>query len=414
MSQFYDDDDTEHILQEITDELSSQVKELDPSENEALEDHGTENSKRHRAADLSGAWKESRNGLDDMEEAESAGGGRKKKSLGTKILIGICCVFFAMILTVVGMGAHFLSRIQQEEPVDVEAGVLSGEKEKPMETADPNAVLPADAEVINILLIGEEALKDKGRGRSDSIMIATLNQKQKSVKLTSVLRDCYVTIPGYRDNKLNAAYNEGGAPLLVETVEQNFGIPLDGYVRVNFDGFEAIVDKLGGVEIELTEAEARYLNTHDYISKPEYRNVRAGLQTLNGNQALGYSRVRYVKGIDGESNDFGRTNRQRIVLNAIFEKYKTKNLLEYISLVDELTQYLKTDLSTTDILSYFAAFVMMGTPKLETFRVPTNDGYTDGDVPGPGKVLLVNFEINQAALREFIYGTKGVANAGGE
>ena len=183
-----------------------------------------------------------------------------------------------------------------------------------------NSIYRRENYVANFLLFGIEEIG--GGGRTDSIMIASVNIKDNTVKLTSIMRDCYVEIPGHDSNKINAAYALGDEELLVDTVEQNFKIHIDGWASVNFEAFEAIVDMLGGVDIELGDTEANYLNTTNYISKPEYRNVSAGWNTLNGNQALGYARVRKVSTLGGTNNDYGRTVRQRRLLNSIFEKYK--------------------------------------------------------------------------------------------
>ena len=325
---------------------------------------------------------------------------KEKKSVNKKKIFAITAgVVVAICLLVVVTGNYFLDRLNYEN--DEELVTESGE---PLTLDTEDDIEPADSNVINVLLIGEEKINDGARGRSDSIMIATINQKQKSLKLTSLMRDCYVEIPGYRSNKLNAAYNHGGGPLLLATIEQNFQIHLDGYVRVDFEAFETIIDKLGGVDIELSSSEAHYLNTTNYISNPANRTMVAGINNMNGNQALGYSRVRYVKEVDGESDDFGRTARQRRVLGCVFEKYKNKGVVEMVSIANEILPYITTNLTKSDILGYIGAFVATGSTELETFRIPMNDAYYGARRDGAGSVLVVNFDINNAALQEFIYG----------
>jgi anionic cell wall polymer biosynthesis LytR-Cps2A-Psr (LCP) family protein len=132
--------------------------------------------------------------------------------------------------------------------------------------------------------------------------------------------------------------------------------------------------------------------------------MKAGINTMNGNQALGYSRVRYVAEVDGERDDFGRTARQRRVLNAIFEKYKNKNLIEMISIANDILPYITTNLTKSDILSYLSAVVATGSKELETLRIPMDDAYYGASRSGAGSVLILNFEQNNAALQEFIYG----------
>lgn len=374
MSQFYDDDNTDNILKEITENLSKQVSdELD-------QDNHNVNIKKN---------------------TDGAKPSKKKPSKLKKVLIGIGAVLAVLVIAVFFIGKGVLDQINKEKAEDVV--IKEDDTVDTSQVVESTDIVPPDSNVINVLLIGEEAMKDTNRGRSDSMMIATINQTQKTVKLTSIMRDCYVAIPEHGQGKLNSAYNIGGGPLLVQTIEQNFQVAIDGYVRVDFDAFEEIVNELGGVEIELTADEASYLNRKDYISKPEYRTVVEGVNLMNGNQALGYSRVRYVAGIDGEHDDFGRTNRQRTVLKAIFEKYKSKGLIELVGITNSLLKYVKTDLSNTQILSYVAAYIGTGTTELETFRIPMDNAYSTTKNQA-GSVILVNFDKNNAALQEFIYG----------
>lgn len=333
-----------------------------------------------------------------------------KKKLSKKKIAGIVLgVIGILVLCVVFTGNYFMDRINYENDADIKAEVNKDGVKVDWDASDANDVVPCNDKVVNILLIGEEKIHDTTRGRSDSIMVATINQDTKKLVLTSFMRDCYVTIPGYKQGKLNTAYNVGAGPLLLSTIEQNFQIHLDGYVRVDFEAFETIVDKLGGVEIELTANEASYLNRTNYISDPNNRNVVAGVQTLNGNQALGYTRVRKVAGINGEHDDFARTNRQRIVLNAIFDKYKSKSLVDLVAIANDLFPYITTNMTKSDLLSYLATIVSLGTTKLETFRVPMNNSY-HGETNGAGQVLVIDFPTVNAELHKELYGvTDGTA-----
>ena len=219
------------------------------------------------------------------------------------------------------------------------------------------------------------------------------------------MRDLYVQIPGYQDNKLNSAYGSGGIPLLEETIELNLDIEIDGSVLVNFEGFESIIDSLGGVELSLTADEAYYLNHTNYVSNPSYRTLREGTQILNGNQALGYMRIRYVRTADNVADDFGRTSRQRALLNAIFETYKTKSLPDLLLVINQLLPYVQTDISKTDIISYATSLVTMGMGELETMQIPQNNMYDPLYVRGMA-VLVPHLPENVAALQEFIYGSE--------
>ena len=156
---------------------------------------------------------------------------------------------------------------------------------------------------------GEEAIESgTSRGRSDAMIVLSMNKADKSVKMISFLRDCLVELPGYLDNKMNDSYMRGGGPFVMEVIETNFNLQIDGYIHVGFDNFQDVIDRLGGVDIELTEEEAEYLCNTNYISMKKYRNVKPGWNTMNGNQALGYCRVRKRREIGGENDEIGRAH----------------------------------------------------------------------------------------------------------
>ncbi len=372
--------------------------------------------------------------LDMKEEPrESAQEPLQKKKKRRKILIpvvgillALCCCFALLIGTSGGrrllitlVGEYAYSRINKDsgEPVETEEIIDDVEEETenagPTPTDIPEEEIDLDAYtgtarhedyVVNILLLGEEAIgSGSARGRTDLMMIATMNLEEGSIKLTSLMRDMLVAIPGYEDNKLNAAYGAGGVPLLYDTIELNFDIHLDGYILVNFESFEHIVDALGGVEITLTRAESEYLNEENYISNPAYRTTVPGTQILNGNQVLGYCRVRYVPTGDNERDDYGRTSRHRTVLNAIFEEYKSKSLVELALMMNDILPMLTTDLSRDDFTTYLNEFVSLHSLDMEEFRLPVEGAYEGGRVRGMS-VLIPDLQKNVEALHEFIFG----------
>ncbi|MFT4144395.1 MAG: LCP family protein [Mobilitalea sp.] len=257
--------------------------------------------------------------------------------------------------------------------------------------------------IYNFLVVGEEAINTKGNGRTDSMMIVTLDTVNNAIKLTSLMRDIYVKIPEHKDNRLNAAYSMGGMPLLVRTIESNFGIKITNSAKVDFSSFETIIDKLGGVEISITSDEAKYLNSTNYISDPCNRNIKEGKQTLNGNQVLGYARVRYVRSENGEQNDFGRTNRQRTILDAIFKKYKTKSPSELIESLKDILPLVTTDMNKKEIVSYAMILFNHMPNSLSTLRLPIDNSYTGVSIRNMS-VLAINWGQNQQVLTSFIYG----------
>ncbi|MDF2538268.1 MAG: hypothetical protein K0S76_1289 [Herbinix sp.] len=266
--------------------------------------------------------------------------------------------------------------------------------------------------VYNILLLGEESIgSESSRGRTDVIIIATLNVNQKAVRLTSLLRDTLVQIPGYKENKLNSAYEKGGLELLYQTISMNFDIRLDGAVMVNFKNFEKIVDRLGGLELTLTSGEAKYLNKTNYISDKKNRTVVEGTQHMNGNQVLGYARIRKRATITGNNNDYGRTDRHRIVLNAIFEKYKTKSKVELAGLMLGILPMITTDIDQKNFESMLNTFIQMGTMEIEQLRLPANGTFTDNIEVRGMDVLIPDYEENVDILHNFVFGEDKVDTA---
>jgi LCP family protein required for cell wall assembly len=329
---------------------------------------------------------------------------KKKKHKGLKIFAAIFSVFMIAIALLVFTpggrkiilniaGNYIYGKLDYEENTNKN-------KQKPPKKKN-------EQHVVNILLLGVEEIE--GASNTDSMIIATMNTKDKSLKLTSLMRDLYVEIPGYSNNRLNSAYAKGGIDLLYDTIELNFGIPLDGYAKVNFSAFEQIVDIIGGVEITLTEKEAYYLNTTNYISDPANRKVVPGTQTVNGNQALGYSRVRKVS-TGTESNDFGRTQRQRAVLNSIFDKVKSKNVIELGLLMNEiLTKVdIKTDITQNEFNDYLEEAVSLKVSELENYRIPSDGNYKNSKVQLGSLMQEVleptDWDATRAEIRKYIYG----------
>lgn len=241
----------------------------------------------------------------------------------------------------------------------------------------------SDDQIVNILLIGNDYREEKGYGASgltDTMIIATMDMKHGTLKLTSLMRDLVVEIPGHGKNKLNAANSFGGVELLYKTIATNFNIELDGYVEVGFSAFTKIVDKVGGVEAELTESEASYLNSTNYIRKKSSRNVKVGKQTLDGAQALGYCRIRKggVTTITGLRDDYGRTWRQRTIINAVFNKVKKMPMSDWLDIANSVLKKVTTDLTNEQITDYMKDVVGMGTTTVYQLQIPVQGYFRSG------------------------------------
>ena len=268
--------------------------------------------------------------------------------------------------------------------------------------------LISDKNVRNILLIGCDKAKG-GASRSDSIMIASVNKTTGRITVCSILRDTHLYIPGKRESKINAAYAWGGPNLLIQTVEHNFGIKIDDYATVNFEMFTALVDGLGGVDVEVTEDEADYINNrHRYGKEKKPDTFESGESVhLNGYQALWYSRIRKL------DSDFMRTQRQRKVISAIASKVKGQinpiGIFGLVSTAKEVAPYIETTLSTTDfwnlVFSLSGCLTKSGADMdklLVSQQIPFDDTWWYSS-QWDGSSISINLEQNKQMLYSLLY-----------
>ncbi len=274
--------------------------------------------------------------------------------------------------------------------------------ETKLEDADViDADLAYDQDVVNILLIGCDKRSDEtDAGRSDTTMIATVDLKNGKLKLTSLMRDMYIDIPGYGYHKFNAAYSYGGVQLVYECIAQAFEVKLDGYVEVDMEAFREVVELIGGVPMDLTEAEAYFLQTAYVNSKHGEKDVVAGSNVLTPYQALAYCRIR--QDITGE---FGRTDRQRKVLISIYEEVKSADIMTITNICIKALKYVETDLTEAQIRSLLLSVISMGTTEIEQLRIPYEGSYEEDRTSANGAwVMQVDWEANRQAIQYFIFG----------
>lgn len=287
--------------------------------------------------------------------------------------------------------SEFLENEEDDEPIDPSftgtTETTGGTTEKEEELV--YVPLNGDDNIINIMLIGQDRLPGQGRTRSDTMILVTVNKKTSEITMTSFMRDMYVSIPGYDKNKMNATYAFGGMKLLNKTLAMNFGVHVDGNVEVDFDGFTKVVDMVGGIDIKLTSAEAAYLNKFGH-------EAQAGMNHLDGAAALMHARDRSSGG-----SDFGRTQRQRNVLNLIFEKCKNMNLVQLNNLLTNILPMVTTDLSNKEILGYLTdIFPILSGTTIKTQSIPANGTYEYGYSDKGRSVLFVDFEANRDILKK--------------
>lgn len=257
--------------------------------------------------------------------------------------------------------------------------------------------------IYNFLLLGIEDVPEvEGQPKTDLIMLATVDTVNGTLHLTTILRDLLVQIPGYTDNTISSVYSEGGISVLYETMEKNLGIVPDGYLLVSYQGFRDMIDLLGGVTIELTSREANYLNKTNYISMPENRTVVAGENHMNGDQVLGYCRIRHVETKDMEYNDIGRTTRQRQVLYSVFEQLKAQSAADAYKILKSCLSYVTTDITGDECSAYLEEFLNMPAVEFADHRIPMDDTYQT-TVVRKVSVLVADMPANREALLTLLY-----------
>lgn len=264
----------------------------------------------------------------------------------------------------------------------------------------------SSSEIVNIALFGIDST-DENSGRSDTIMLATLDSVHNKLKLTSFMRDSYVAIEGHGDDKMNHAYAFGGPTLALNTLNTNFGLNVDKFITVDFTSLPKIIDRLDGVDIDIKEYEINSMNSAiKNVNKLTKSNAelitQAGNQHLNGAQALAYSRVRHVG-----NGDFERTERQRTVLTALFNKAINISPTEYYGILSDLSSEITTNITTTDLLSLStkAASLGIGGVTIEQERFP-RDNECSGTMINGVYYLSFDRETTKNQVMEYIFNDK--------
>jgi len=264
-------------------------------------------------------------------------------------IIFILCIVLIGFITVIN---NYLGKINK---VDINKNDLSI-KENFLETEtsglqNNEMATPQNEDIQNIALFGIDETEGTA-GRSDCIMILTIDNQHNELKLSSIIRDSYVTIPTKdKKDKINHAYAFGGPKLALETLNKNFKLNLDKFITVNFSSLPRIIDSLNGITLNITDEELKYINYYiESINEINNTNspdiVTSGEQLVDGTQALAYCRIRYTDG-----GDFERSQRNRIVINQLFEKYKTISITKYPSLLDKTLPMIHTNLEKSEIIS---------------------------------------------------------------
>lgn len=253
-------------------------------------------------------------------------------------------------------------------------------------------------QMFNIMLVGTDTRSNDFEGRTDSMILISINPDTNKIILCSFLRDLYVNIPGYGGDRLNAAYVYGGTSLLAETFYYNFGIEIDKFVVINFWQAIDLLDDLGGTEIAITAEEIEVMNYYlseqnRILEKPEgtdYLTANdAGTRLLNGNQALAFARIRYI------GTDFARTSRQRQIITICIEKLKQMSILEINDLLEKYLPRIQTNLTEGEVMTLLFMALQINDYNIESMVIPMDYTWDFAQIDGMSVIqadLLENAE----------------------
>jgi len=246
-----------------------------------------------------------------------------------------------------------------------------------------------DPNITNIALLGVDSRDQSLEGRSDSMIILSIDKTHNKLKLSSVMRDTYVNVEGHGMTKITHAYAYGGAALAIKTLNSNFDLNIKDYVAVNFEGLQSLIDSMGGIKVEIKSYEIPTMKTVGINS--------IGTYTLNGKQALAYARIRHQG-----NGDFERTDRQRTILTAVFEKIKSGGVTKFPSIVSKMLPYTETSLSQGSILSLGTSIFTANISTVDQVRFPV-DGYWQGKTIGGIYYLVADLKATTDQIHKFIY-----------
>lgn len=264
---------------------------------------------------------------------------------------------------------------------------------------------PVSDKITNIALFGVDARAGEG-SRSDAMMILSVDPKRGKIKLSSLMRDAYVAIDGHGNTKLCHAYAYGGPELAIKTINQNFQMDIKDYATVNFSQMADIVDAIGGVELEVTEGEVKEANKalweycifNDLIWD-DYKFTQAGLQTLNGPQAVAYGRIR--KGSTG--GDEARTDRQQQILEKMMEKVMNMSAVKYPALAAKLMPMVESSMSSTEMLGLGTQVLKGGRPQIERATFPCAGDWNPKTTSSGLSVVAYDDALAVDRLHKFVF-----------
>ena len=324
---------------------------------------------------------------------------KKNKSKWTtkkKVLVGSLITIMVIILSLGGAYLYVRGKIYEDAGITSQNNNNNGINDKEEIEVKYDIV---DG-ITNVLLLGTDGRNLDENSRSDAIIIATLDNNNKNIKLTSLFRDTLVNIPGYGEGKINSAMELGGVQLLMDTIASTYDIRIDKYLTINFWGFEEIIDQIGGIEVEIEEYMLNELNK--YIGESTGGNdcpvTEIGLQTLNGKQALSYARIR-----KGVGDDYKRTDRQREVVLEVAEKLKETKPSKYLGIMNNMLDHVKTNIEPFEALNLAYSIYKLPTLEIQQLQIPLTNLSTTMTYKNLGSVFVMDTYQNASILQRFIF-----------
>ena len=319
----------------------------------------------------------------------------KKRRKRILLILTAALLFLGGILLLQHKPFEETAAVQKDKLTEEEVILAAANKEiKPPEEYE---------KAVNLLLMGVDDRSAGFGGRTDSIIVVTLDFSSGSIRLTSILRDTYLDIPGHGYGKINAAYAKGGPPLLIRTLKYNLNVDIDHYAVIDFNGFQQVIDYLGGIDLDIKSYEIDELNLC-LANTPQFFIKDAGVQHLNGTQSLAYSRIRYAG-----NSDFERVERQKRVLTQVASIIRSTGIREGTGLVYTLFPYIKSNASISDLLAYGYRFKKMEGMDSTTLTLPAPGDYQSGLINGQSVILP---DLQNTALRFHQFSTPGIETEG--
>ena len=360
-------------------------------------DRGNKKNRKTKRAvsrtDRSDDRKRSKRYNDDYREQENSRSRKERKKKKKHILLKLLLILLLIAAVFVGYLYYKIRKMQVNgTTIDVSA----------------NDGVTAAEGYTNLALFGVDSIEgslDSGNNRSDVMIIASINDLTGEIKLASVYRDTWLDIGNDTYAKANAAYAYGGPEQAVQMLNTNWDMDITDYVTIGFEGVAALIDDVGGIDLDIEQDEIEHLNNYQLTMSQElgttYTPIEsAGTQTVNGLQATAYCRIRYTQG-----NDFKRTERQRTVLTKAIEKLKAASITQQLAVMNDMMDKIRTSLTTSELTALAA--------RAKTYKIADTSGFpteqlrTTGYIGDQSCVIPVHLTDNVTALHAYLFGTEG-------